>query len=484
MIKLYHEHPLKILKYSAKNIWLLIFPLLRGIKAYLLDVNRLYEWFKGSWFDILIILIILLFGYIKWKFSFISVNEYTVTHRQGIILKTKTDIPIKNISSITIEHTFYLRAFKAVNFYADTRSGTSSSSNDLHLLLHQTTVNDIMKKIPAVSPQNSIKYSHKPQICLILIFSAFFSSSFSGIAYIATFFFQAGEIARDIIQTSIDIISAETSKFIIAKIPPIIWGIIIFLLVTWGISFIVNLFRYSGFSIKHDSDIIEVKCGCFTKRRFNIFMKKINYIDIRQNIIMKLFRVMSINISCSGYGLGTKNLPVLVPLITKKTLNENLSDIVHARFSISKQYKPKKTSFWQYIWMPTITAVLILPVTSLITYFFPPFHELAVFVTIMSEIPAVWMIIIKITDLCTSGITFNNGYIQINYSKRFTFHTVITEPEKVAKFYIKQSPFQKIFKKCTVCIYFGNENYVKHTVKAIPIDDAMKIFNTINSYQS
>lgn len=481
MIGLYHEHPLKILKYSAKNIWLLIFPLLRGIRAYRLDVNRLYEWIKGSWFDILIIIVILLFGYIKWKFSTISIKGNSIIHSRGIIIKVRTEIPSKNISSVTIEHPFYLRIFRAVKFYADTRSGTPHS-NDIYLLISRKTLNEIMQKIPSVSHHNSIKYSHKPNLFLIFIFSALFSSSFSGIVYIATFFFQGGEIAKDIIMTSIDIISAETSKFIISKMPPVIWGIIVFMLVTWAISFIVNLLRYSGFNIRHDSDIIEIKSGFFTKRKFNIFMKKINYIDIRQNIFMKLFRVMSINISCSGYGSNTKNLPVLVPLITKKMLNENLSDIVHARFAISKQYKPKITSFWQYIWLSVIISALILPLTSIITYFFPSFHQLAVFVTIMAEIPALWSIIIKLTALFTSGITFNDGYIQINYSKGFKFHTVITEPEKVAKFCIRQSVFQKIFKKCTVFIYFGSETSVKHTVKAIPVDDAKKILDTINSF--
>lgn len=482
MIILYHEHPLKILKYSAKNIWLLIFPLLRGIKAYRLDVNRLYEWVKGSWFDILIITVILLFGYIRWKFSLITVTKYSIVHRQGIIFKIKTDIPIKNLSSVTIEHPFHLRIFGAVKFYADTRSGTTPS-NDMHLLLKNKTITEIMKKIPSVSQYNSIKYSHKPKLYLILIFSALFSSSLSGIIYIGTFFFQGGEIAKDIILTSIDIISAETSKFIISAVPPVIWGIIIFMLSTWIISFIINLIKYSGFSIRHDSGIIEIKFGYFTKRHFNISMKKINYIDIRQNVIMKLFRVMSINISCSGYGSNTKNLPVLVPIITKRTLNENLSDIVHARFSISKQYKPKITSFWQYIWISVIISALILPLTSRITYFFPEFHELAVFVTVMAEIPALWFVIVNLTALFTSGITFNDGYIQINYAKGLSFHTAIAEPEKVATFQIMQTPFQKFFKKCTVSIRFGSEVSVRHTVKALHLDDAMKILDTISSYK-
>lgn len=480
MICLHHEHPLKILKYSIKHIWLLIFPLLRGIKAYRLDVNRLYEWIKGSWFDILIILIILLFGYVKWYFSKISADDFSINHHQGILFKTKTCMIIKNISSVTIEEPFYLRPFQAVIFYADTRAG-ANPSNDMKLLLKKSTIKIIMDKVPSVSYRKSIKYTYKPRIFLILLFSALFSSSFSGAIYITAFFFQGGEIAQDIIRKSIDIISSETSKFIIAKIPPVIWSIIIFILSTWLLSFIINLIRYTGFNIRHDPDIIQIKSGYFTKRQFNIFKKKINYIDIHQNLIMKLFRVMSVNISCSGYGSGTKSLPVLVPLVTKKTLNENLSDIVHARFSLKKQYKPRKTSFWQYIWLSVIISVSILPLTSLITYFIPDFYELALFITVMAEMPAVWSIIIGLTALCSSGITFNDGYIQLNYAKGFVFHTVIAEPEKIVKFCIKQSVFQRIFKKCTIIIYIGSEKTTKHTIKAIPLDDAKKIQLTINN---
>ena len=100
----------------------------------------------------------------------------------------------------------------------------------------------------------------------------------------------------------------------------------------------------------------------------------------------------------------------------------------------------------------------------------------------MAEIPALWSVIVNLTALFTSGITFNDGYIQINYAKGLSFHTAIAEPEKVAKFQINQSPFQRLFKKCTVSVYFGSEISVRHTVKAIPVDDAKKILDTINSY--
>ena len=43
----YHEHPIKILRYSAKNLWLLIFPLLRSLRFYPFSLQNFVEWGAG-----------------------------------------------------------------------------------------------------------------------------------------------------------------------------------------------------------------------------------------------------------------------------------------------------------------------------------------------------------------------------------------------------------------------------------------------------
>ena len=154
---MYREHPLKILKYSIKNIWLLIFPLLRGIWAMKLDVDKLYTWLKGAWFDILFILLIILFGCVKWLFSKIDVTESAIIHTNGIVIKTKTVIPYENISSITREHSFYLRCFKAVRFYADTCAGILKTP-DMVLLLNNKVCEKIIGTVPQAESESSVVY--------------------------------------------------------------------------------------------------------------------------------------------------------------------------------------------------------------------------------------------------------------------------------------------------------------------------------------
>ena len=54
----YREHPIKILRYSAKNLWLLIFPLLRSLRFYPFSFQNLIDWGAGVWFDLLVALLI------------------------------------------------------------------------------------------------------------------------------------------------------------------------------------------------------------------------------------------------------------------------------------------------------------------------------------------------------------------------------------------------------------------------------------------
>lgn len=473
---MYHEHPLRILRYSAKNIWLLIFPLIRGIHAFTLDVNKLYSWIKGAWFDIAVLGVIIVFGLIRWYFSRITLTDEAIIHSDGVFVKIRNAIPYCNLSSVTVEHSFYLRPFGGMKVLCDTSAGIFSSS-DMKLMVNKKVCNEIMKKLPKLNQDESVIYDHKPKLISVLLFSVFFSSSFSGAVYIAAFFFKGGDLAKDIISVSIDKIAEETSKIpflVIQKIPAAAIGIGLFFLATWILSFIINMLRYYGFSVKADNDHIDVSCGTFTRRQFRITSDHINYSDLRQNLFMKFCQAVTININCAGYCSGTNRLPVLFPIKKKKHLGSGLESIgVCTGRKI--EFRPRLTSIWQYIWSPVIIALCIYPAYNVIPSFFPKLSELSYFAVIMTEIPTIWMIIVKIAAASTSKIVIYEDKIMICFSKGFGFHTVVSDTDKLVKVRVTQTVFQRLFRKCTVSFYFNSENVQRHFVKGIKSSDAKKI---------
>ena len=93
-------------------------------------------------------------------------------------------------------------------------------------------------------------------------------------------------------------------------------GIVI--LALWLISFGRNLLRYGRFRMRFGEEFISVHTGILTRRRYHLRDNAIIFPDLRQNLLMKIFGMVSLHIRCPGYGSRRDTLPVLIPLIRKK----------------------------------------------------------------------------------------------------------------------------------------------------------------------
>lgn len=483
-IKLYHEHPLRILKYSAKNIWLLIFPLLRGIKSIRLDADRFYQWVRGAWFDIAVIGIIIVFGYVRWHFSGIELTDDKVIRWEGIIGKVKTTIPYKNISSVTIEKPVYLMPLQAIKFSCDTSAGIYRSV-DMKIMVNKKFCDDFLSRVPDVNQKNKLQNIPETTHLSVLLFSLFFSSGFSGTVYIATFFMKGGNIAHDIINVSLDKITQTSEKItnnLIIHIPSATILVGILFIVAWFVSFIVNFQRYAGFKVECDEYCIKVLCGLINRREYRITSAHINYTDLRQNLIMKFFGAVAVNISCAGYGSSKNHLPVLLPVKKEENLGENLEKI-GIFGGIRNDFRPKSDGWWQYIWQPVIISLLIFPVHIFIKRFVPEIAELSFFFAIMLEIPVLWLITIKLTAFFTSGISVYDNKIMVRCSQMTSFHTVVAEKQKLVKFEIQQPVLQKISGKCSIILWFSGEERAHFKVKSMRVDD-VKIISEMLGYKT
>lgn len=481
---MYHEHPLRILRYSMKNIWLLIFPLLRSTSIIKFNPDVFYEWLRGAWKDVAVLGVIIMFGFVQWYFSRISITDKEVIHTNGIIIKITTSIPIENISTATSEQAFYLVPFRAMTFKCDTRAGIFDST-DMELLVNAKVGSELMSKLPKAKEKKQDLDFPKPTLLSVLLFSAFFSSGFSGAVYIATFFFKGGDIAHDILNVSLERLTETTTKIqevaqkIAIGVPRAGIAIGIFFLSAWLLSFIVNIMRYSRFRVSADNKYINISCGITNRKNYRIRSDYINYTDLRQNLIMKLCGAVSVNISCAGYGSGSKQLPVLLPMRKENNLGSALESIGVSTEN-KNNFRPKISGLLSYTCMPILGIILVCMLYYLITRYMPQLSELAYFLMIMGEIPLVWLTAVKTAALFRSGISVDDEKIIVCTSKMTTFHTVIAETENVVIVEIKQTIFQRITKKkCHVTIWFTEEKKSRFTVKSLSVEDAEKICNLL-----
>lgn len=483
---MYHEHPLKILKHSVKNVWLLIFPILRGIRSASLDFDAFYTWIRGAWFDLIILILFIGFGYFRWLFTWYRFDKNHIRLMNGVFIKTVNSIPYKNISTVTSQYSFYLRPLKAARVSIDTCAGNFGTVN-MSLLVKRKDLKMLQKRFPEMRLKGRKIFEFKPKWYTIVFFSFIFSSSLSGVVYLATFIFQAGRIVSDLMQMELsnvfeiaNNVSENVSTRVSVEIPPaaLILGFV--LIGTWLFSFISNILRYSGFFMKKDVHILRVVSGVLTKRIYHIMPQKINYVDVRQSLFMKIFGISSVNISCSGYGRSKYELPVLLPILTKNQTNKALDLLDFNKQLTDRSVKPERLSLWSYISIPTYFGVGIPLAAYIASGYFPGISHILFSISVLAEIPLIWLIVVKIVAHFTTGITVEDNFCCIRYSRFYAFHTILADKSKLVKIQIFQDVIDEKIGRCRMDFYFNSELTKVNKVKGIKIGDAKKIIEKFN----
>lgn len=477
-ITVFHEHPLRILRYSLKNIWLLIFPFLRGVSVMHFDPAGVYAWIRGAWMDIAVLGVILIYGLIRWHCSRIEITEKYLIHTEGFIVKIKRTIPFDRISSAASETPFYLVPFRAVNVRCDTRAGILNST-DLKIMVTPHAEKAIMSRIPDINKEEAYKFPN-PGMLSVLLFSVFFSSGFSGTVYIAAFFIKGGDIAYDITKIAMSRITEQAEHIytkLLSGIPKAAAIAAAFFIAAWLLSFIMNVQRYFRFMLSADNECINVSFGLIKRRHHRLKPMHMNYIDLRQNLLMKFGHVLTVNISCPGYGYSS-HLPVLIPIIRENELRK-IPWKQAANINTIPKYRPEWTSFFKYAGLPFIGVILVTLLYG-ISDKVPHLADLSLFIVIMGDIPLAWLTMVKTTALLTSGISLKDDLIVIRSSKWTSFHTVIAHPENVVMVQIRQTLFQKPFNKCDVIIWLCGESSSRYKVNALTLKQGKEIEEKIN----
>ena len=469
----YREHPIKILRYSAKNLWLLIFPLLRSLRFYPFSFQNLIDWGAGVWFDLLVALLILGIGTLRWHACIYYFDEVTIRSRSGILLQRVTEIPLERIASTVEEHPFYLRPLRAACLRISTAAGAMPDA-DMQLTLYLRDLHRLRQNIPVLQNGKSEEAAYHTPAWRTMLFSALFSSSFSGALYIATLFFQGGRITSDLLEQfqAQQLLEDATDRASTAfhGVPRIAVTIGIIILALWLISFGRNLLRYGRFKMRFGSEFISVHTGIITRRRYHLRDTAIIFPDLRQNLVMKIFGMVSLHIRCPGYGSRRDTLPVLIPLMRKKS-SQPLLERLHAVPVMEHPKLHAKSNikfFWSFVWPPVIGLCAIFPVRFFLLWLLPGVGAIIRFFSVMMIIPLVWLLCIRIVAMVSESVTMDDQHLQMHFCSWFTFHTITVNHARIVRTDIMQTPMQKQYGVCHLYITCNGPRQQRFKLTALP----------------
>lgn len=469
------QHKIAILKYTTRNFWLLLIPLLRGLVSMKFDF---YHWIKGAYLDIIVIGVIFGLAMLRWHFIRFEVKENEIFVSSGVFARQEYVLPYSCISCASAKRLFWFRPLKAVTVTLDSDSCVVPKKRckaDVELIMNLNEYTKLYNKIP--NELTKMKLSYEASRSNLVLFSVLFSSTLSGVIFIGTFFIQGGRILDRKFEHRLLTAVDEFTKIIqgnFGSVTPISVAVTLVIVLGWLVSFVSNLLRHINFRVVRKGKNVLVENGLFSLWKYYVNISKVNCADLRQNLLMKICRVMSVHVNCTGYGKKRNEIPVFVPITTRKRVLSSMQQLL-PEFTMSNiTLKPRKMYFMAFLWVPLVMSTVIPAIGAVAIEIFPEWQGAIKFFALMAEIPSVYLLIVKFVSKFTTGVGIEANTITLKYCKNFYFHTIVVPKSRVAYVRLRQTFFQRRKGCCDVWVYTRGERAARHRVRGIALDEAEK----------
>lgn len=458
------QHPIKLFSYTTRYFWLLIIPLIRSLYSLTISVDALRTWLKGTWLDLLVLAIILLFAWLRWEVVSFHFNKDRIVVKKGLVVTTEDIVFYSQISTLSIKQNLFYRLLGACKVYIGTNSGIFDKA-DITLTMKRSDADRFYASVKN-SRVKSLNYSISPNKLRLVIFSLIASSTLSGAAVALAFILETSQVFDREVEAKIILDTlGEVADRLALVVSPIAAAVSAVIMAGWLISFITNIFYFWDYILTKCSDSIYIKSGLIAKNRHIISLNKVNYIDIKQNFLAKLFKISSLHCHCSGYGsTGRKELSVVMPITTAKEINGTLDEVFPEYPKPKIELRSDIKSYRGFYFLPIVWGLIPFAVYLIVNRFIPDWRTVLLTAFWISEIPSAWLAICRTMSLFTTGIGMQDDHLVMRYSKFYSFHTVIAPKSKITKLIIRQTAFQHLSGLCTLIVYTASDGKSSHTV--------------------
>ena len=470
------QHPVKILGYTTKNFWFLSIPLLRGLFYLRFDFE---SWVRGAWFDILIVLFMLIFAILRWSTFLFKFDENYISFEIGIFAHKKSKLSYEKITAVEMQNRFLLIPFRASVLYLDTNSGSKRNA-DFILTLRKKDATAFSEVYNDYDCSDKLKYVYTPKHLHLFFFSFIFSNTLSGVILLSTLFYQGGKLVGQQLEQSVYNTFNTVTRNFSKNVPPTAVAITLLLLGGWFVSFLINLIRHWNFYCERKGNNIIVNSGFFTKHRNFLNINKINYVDLRQSFLSLLFKISSVHIHCTGYGKTKNSIAVLVPITFKREVYRTLNMLLPSYYISNVNIKPGDKQIRRFIFFPILFILIVVLITLYFLILFPSWEEIIYMGCIIFIISLIWLLIVKCISTYTTGIGVDSDFLLLKYCKMYGFHAVIVPFKKISIVKIRQSFSQKKTDNCTLVLYTNAEQTKYHTIKYLPYSEVLDFLESNN----
>jgi len=475
-MKKQRTHPIMLVQFVWRFLFLLILPVLRGFWA-AASGGSLSGWLSGAWMDLLSVFSIFALAFLQWWCLTYQATAEGLLVESGIFFRRSFQIPNRRVTTLTVVRPFYLKPFGAVYLRADTLAG-GVERTDLTLTLSRKKAREILEeRRENLCRGGWTERTLHPGKASIAFLSAALSSSLAGVVFFATFISQAGSLLGEEFSDRIYGTFERFTKAMAWGLPPATAALAYLLLFGWLFTFVRNLVRHIPFQVSRAKDALSIRGGCITDRVYSVRVRDINFVDIRQTVLARMLRLHSAFIHAVGYGKAKDDVSAVIPACRRPEMLRQLRMILPEFTLTPRQAKPNFGAWMRFV-MDALWPCLLLPAaTWALASWFPSWRDFALFTGIMACVPAYWFLTVRLIDFATSGIGRTGDCYTLRYSSGYSLHTVVLPKSHVARILLRQSPIQMLDDRCDIKIYSTAENHRVHHIRNIDRKEAIAVLD-------
>ncbi len=468
------QHRITVLKYAKGNIWLLIVPLVRSVFLLKGDFEK---WYNMVYMDIFVILLVFGAAWLKWYCTQFEFGKKELYVKKGVLISKEIKLPYSRISCRVFHRPFLFRPFKVMKIYVETDACSASQlrkKSDVALIVSEIDYTQISQNMPIEILKASENYCASKKE--IFLFSICFSSALPGLVYLGTVLIQGrrivGEKSKDVFISVVNELTEAVEK-IDGNAEESASIFLLTIAAGWLVSFAIKMIRYIHFKISKFGKNILIENGYFSSWKYIVNYSRINTVDIRQNLLMKITRTMSVHINCSGYGRRKNELALFIPITTKRRAI-NMIERMLPNFTPSNiRLKVKRTYIMAYIWLPLLLAIVVALLTALVVKLNYEWADIVKFIGVMAEIPLVYLLIVRVAAKMSTGIGASDDSVTVSYCRAIRFHTVVVPKERISYIKIRRTLLQRASGCCDVIIYARGGHTRGHKVRGMVYAEAL-----------
>ena len=465
----FRAHPMMFFKIIKPYLFILILPFIRAIVQFLTR-GAINGFFMLEFIAVTFISVLAFCGYKSIK---ICVKKDNILIERGFFIKSKAQINISQVTSISIKQNIVDSVFSSVTCNINTEAGILNKKV-FEFKLYKNDAKMLSFLLYGVEDTKTIRFSFLKTVLLAAGTSSVITGLVIGLPIIKKAEDLVNVAISDVFFKEINVAATNLTKYF-----PVAFNLITIVFVTaYGTSFLFSFVKKLNFKLKRGKNVINVEQG-IVLRKITIFKKQsINNICFEQSVILRIMKKHAMRVAIAGYGEKRGEIAIIAPLISKTDFKNHIKDYFDLKNNYNGFVSPKqdKKTYNRFLFVPSIVFIVTLVVTIVVIIKFRRIDSFVWFLSLVVMVINLYYASICYHSYKNTFVLFDDVMV-FSGSSGFKVREMYCQKGKIGIYKILQTPSDRKYGTCKLKVIICSKSADRVKLKNMDLKSVLQGIN-------